>query len=379
MELGNATGFDLELEDRGQLGHQALLAARNQLLWMAMRDPGLAGVRPNGLEDAPQYSLNIDREKANAMGVSISNLDSIIQGAIGSQYINLFLRDGRVKQVYIQGVQSSRMLPSDLSLWYVRNSAGGMVPFDAFLGGSWTLGPQKVENYNGLTSFEILGAPAPGSSTGAAIAAMERMLTNLPPGVGYEWTGLSYEQQKSGAQTGPLYAVSLVVILLSLAALYESWSIPIAVLLVVPLGVVGAIIATLARSLDNDVYFQVGLLTTVGLTVKNAILIVEFAKTFLDAGLAPQQAAVKAAQERLRPILMTSIAFAFGTLPLAIATGAGAASRIAIGTAVVGGIVGATALTIFFVPVFFVTVLHLFRRGPRQLPDEIAPAAAQEA
>ena len=379
MELGNATGFDLELEDRGQLGHQALLAARNQLLWMAMRDPGLAGVRPNGLEDAPQYSLNIDREKANAMGVSISNLDSIIQGAIGSQYINLFLRDGRVKQVYIQGVQSSRMLPSDLSLWYVRNSAGGMVPFDAFLGGSWTLGPQKVENYNGLTSFEILGAPAPGSSTGAAIAAMERMLTNLPPGVGYEWTGLSYEQQKSGAQTGPLYAVSLVVILLSLAALYESWSIPIAVLLVVPLGVVGAIIATLARSLDNDVYFQVGLLTTVGLTVKNAILIVEFAKTFLDAGLAPQQAAVKAAQERLRPILMTSIAFAFGTLPLAIATGAGAASRIAIGTAVVGGMVSATALTIFFVPVFFVTVLHLFRRGPRQLPDEIAPAAAQEA
>jgi multidrug efflux pump len=238
--------------------------------------------------------------------VSISNLDAIIQGAFGSQYVNLFLRGGRVKQVYVQGERAARMLPSDLSGWYVRNSSGGMVPFDAFLSGSWTLRPQKVENYNGVSSFEILGAPSPGSSTGAAMAAMQRLVGKLPAGVGYEWTGLSYEQQKSGSQTGPLYAISLIVILLCLAALYESWTIPIAVLLVVPLGVVGAIGATLLRGLDNNVYFQVGLLTTVGLAVKNAILIVEFAKDFFNAGMAPARAAVKAAQERLRPILMTS-------------------------------------------------------------------------
>jgi multidrug efflux pump len=381
MELGNATGFDLELEDRGQLGHEKLLAARNQLLGMASQTPGLIAVRPNGLEDAPQYRLDIDREKANALGVSVSNLDTTIQGALASEYVNQFMRGGRVKQVYIQGDAGSRMLPSDLSQWYVRNTAGNMVPFDTFLSGTWALGPQKVEGYNGLTSFEILGVPAPGGSTGAAMATMQSLVAKLPPGVGYEWTGLSYEQEKSGAQTGPLYAISLIVILLCLAALYESWSIPLAVLLVVPLGVIGAIIATLMAGLDNDVYFQVGLLTTIGLAVKNAILIVEFAKAFFDGGMSLAESAIKAAQERLRPILMTSIAFMFGTFPLAIASGAGAASRVAIGTAVVGGMMSATLLAIFFVPVFFVVVLRLFRVTARrsiQSTGHVTPDAGQE-
>lgn len=379
MELGNATGFDLQLEDRGQLGHERMLAARNQLLGMAARNPLLFAVRPNGLEDAPQFLLHIDREKANAYGVSVTNLNTTIEGALGSEFVNQFMRGDRVKQVYVQGDSGSRMLPADLSRWYVRNTAGNMVPFDAFLYGTWTLGPQKVEGYNGLTSYEILGGPAPGHSTGEAMAAMRAILATLPPGVGYEWTGLSYEQEKSGSQTGALYAISLVVVLLCLAALYESWPIPIAVLFVVPLGVIGAIVATLCSGLANDVYFQVGLLTTVGLAVKNAILIVEFAKAFFDAGASLADSAIKAAQERLRPILMTSIAFVFGTAPLAVATGAGAASRVAIGTAVVGGMVSATILAIFFVPVFFVSVLRFFRVKPRLPALQPAPTVMQEA
>jgi multidrug efflux pump len=379
MELGNATGFDLELEDRGQLGHGKLLDARNQLLGMAAQDPMLFAARPNGLEDAPQYHLEMNRESAEAMGASVADLNTTVQGALGSEFVNLFTLDGRVKQVFVQGEPEGRMLPSDLSRWYVRNSAGDMVPFDTFLTGSWTIGPQKVENYNDVPSYEILGQPAPGSSTGAAMATMEQFISKLPPGIGYEWTGLSYEQQKAGSQTGPLYVISLIVVLLCLAALYESWPIPIAVLLVVPLGVVGAIGVTLLRGLDNDVYFQVGLLTTVGLATKNAILIVEFAKAFFDAGTPLAEAAVKAAQERLRPILMTSIAFVFGTLPLMVATGAGAASRVAIGTAVVGGMLSATVLAIFFVPVFFVLVLHLFRIRPRPSPAHVPIGAGQEA
>jgi multidrug efflux pump len=381
LELGNATGFDLELQDRAQLGHEKLLAARNQLLGMAAQDHSLFAVRPNGLEDAPQFHLDIDREKADALGVSISDLDATVQGALGSQFVNLFTRNGRVKQVYVQGEPDSRMLPSELSRWYVRNGNGDMVPFDAVLTGSWTLGPQKVEGYNEVPSFEIQGQPAPGGSTGAAMATLERMIQKLPPGVGYEWTGLSYEEQKAGSQTGPLYAISLTVVLLCLAALYESWPVPISVLLVVPLGVVGAICATLFRGLDNDVYFQVGLLTTVGLATKNAILIVEFAKAFFDGGMPLVEAAKQAAHERLRPILMTSIAFVCGTLPLTIATGAGASSRIAIGTAVVGGMLTATLLAIFFVPVFFVAILSLFRVKPRPRPSvaQKAPVAGQEA
>ncbi|WP_400771132.1 efflux RND transporter permease subunit [Methylosinus sporium] len=379
MELGNATGFDLQLEDRGRLGHDKLLAARNQLLAMAAQDPALAGVRPNGLEDAPQYRLKIDREKANALGVSVSDLNAAIQGALGSQYVNQFLRAGRVKQVYVQGDTSSRMSPSDLARWHVRNSSGKMVPFDAFVDGAWTSGPQKVEGYNGLTSFEILGAPAPGHSTGEAMAAMQRLIEKLPAGVGYEWTGLSYEEQKSGSQTAPLYALSLAVVLLCLAALYESWTIPLAVILVVPLGVIGSIVATLGSGLANDVYFQVGLLTTVGLAVKNAILIVEFAKAFFDAGATLEDAAIAAAGERLRPILMTSIAFVVGTLPLVVATGAGSAARIAIGTAVVGGMLSATLLAIFFVPALFVSVLGVFRVRPSRSVAHPSTLAAQEA
>ncbi|MBG0807911.1 efflux RND transporter permease subunit [Methylosinus sp. H3A] len=375
MELGNATGFDLQLEDRGQLGRDKFLAARDQLLGMAAQDVALAGVRPNGLEDAPQYRLKIDREKANALGVSVSDLNATIQGALGSQYVNQFLRSGRVKQVYVQGDTASRMAPSDLARWHVRNSSGKMVPFDAFLDGAWTLGPQKMESYNGLTSFEILGAPAPGHSTGEAMAAMQRLIEKLPPGVGYEWTGLSYEEQKSGSQTAALYAISLTVVLLCLAALYESWAIPLSVILVVPLGVIGAIVATLSSGLANDVYFQVGLLTTVGLAVKNAILIVEFAKAFFDNGATLVEAAIAAAGERLRPILMTSIAFVAGTLPLVFATGAGSASRIAIGTAVVGGMLSAALLAIFFVPAFFVSVSSAFRIRPNRIVEPRAPVA----
>ena len=257
------------------------------------------------------------------------------------------------------------MLPSDLAGWYVRNASGGMVPFDAFIKGHWTVGPQKVEGYNGQTSFEIQGAPAAGSSTGEAIATMERLLAHLPAGVGYEWTGISFEQQQSGSQTGALYAISLIVVLLALAALYESWPIPLAVLLTVPLGALGAVAANLLRGLNNDVYFQVGLLTTVGLSVKNAILIVEFAKNFFDNGVPLREAALRAAHERFRPIIMTSIAFVCGTFPLAITSGAGASSRIAIGTTVVGGMVSATVLAIFFVPFFFVSALRIFRVKPR--------------
>jgi len=379
LELGNATGFDLELEDRGQLGHEKLLAARNQLLGMAEQSPILAAVRPNGLEDAPQYQLKVDREKAEAFGVTIADLNATIQGVLGSTYVNQFMRAGRVKQVYVQGEPQSRMLPVDLGKWYVRNASGGMVPFSAIIDGVWTVGPQKVEGYNGLTSYEILGTPSPGHSTGEAMAEIQKLIQKLPQGIGYEWTGLSYEQQKSGSQTGPLYAISILVVVLCLAALYESWAIPLAVILVVPLGIIGAIGATLYSGLDNDVYFQVGLLTTVGLAVKNAILIVEFAKAFFDQGDTLADAALKAAKERLRPILMTSIAFIFGTLPLMVATGAGAGSRVAIGTAVVGGMLTATVLAIFFVPVFFVAVLKVFRIKPRSIASEPSNPVVQEA
>ena len=378
MELGNTTGFDMELEDVGQVGHEKLLAARNQLLGMAAKEPGLVGVRPNGLDDAPQYKLEIDREKASALGVSISNLNTTIEGALGSIYVGQLTRGGRVKDVYVQGEASSRMLPSDLAHWYVRNGSGDMAPFDAFLTGSWTLGPQKVEGYNGPTSYEILGAPAPGSSTGAAMATMAQLASRLPPGISYQWTGLSYEEQKAGSQTLALSAISLIVVLLCLAALYESWPVPFAVMLVVPLGVVGAILAAQLRGLSDDVYFQVGLLTPVGLAVKNAILIVKFAKAFYDGGMSLAEAARKAAEERLRPILMTSIAFMLGTLPLAVADGAGAAARIAIGTAVVGGMISATLLAVFFIPIFFVSVLRVFRVKPRP-SQSAAPAELQEA
>jgi multidrug efflux pump len=378
LELGNATGFDLELEDRGNLGPNQFLAARNQFLALAAKDPLLVAVRPNGLDFASQYQLQVDREKASALGLSIADVDTTIEGALASEFVDQFTRGGRVKQVYVQGEADARMLPTDLSRWYVRNSSGGMVPFDTFLSGSWTLGPQKVENYNGLTSFEIQGVPAPGVSSGTALTEVERLVAKLPKGVTSDWTGISFEQVKAGSQTFALYVISLVFVLLCLAALYESWPIPIAVMLVVPLGVIGAIAATLTRGLDNDVYFQVGLLTTMGLATKNAILIVEFAKAFFDGGMPLAESALKAAHERFRPILMTSIAFVFGTLPLAVSTGAGAASRIAIGTAVVGGMVSATVLAVFFVPIFFVVVLKLFRVKPRAVQSHGSAISVKE-
>ena len=377
-ELGNASGFDMELLDQGNVGHAGLLAARNQLLGLAARDRRVFGVRPNGIEDAPQYKLDIDRAKANAFGVSLADVSTLIEGAFGSTYVNQFLRAGRVKQVYVQGEPSSRMLPDELGAWYLRNSGGTLVPFSTVMRGQWLVGSQKVEGYDGSASFEILGSPPPGGSSGDAIAAMDELAGKLPRGIGHAWTGLSFEQQQAGSQTTILYAMSGIVILFCLAALYESWAIPVAVMLVIPLGIVGAIGATLLRGMDDDVYFQVGLLTTVGLAIKNAILIVEFAKDFFDRGATLREAAVRAARERLRPILMTSLAFVCGVVPLAIATGAGAASRMAIGTAVVGGMVTATLLAVFFVPVFFTVVLRLFRVRPRHAPgaeDTAGPVA----
>jgi multidrug efflux pump len=376
LELGNATGFDFQLMDRAGLGHAALLAARNKLLAEAAKSPILAAVRPNSVEDAPQYKLNIDREKARVLGVSIEDLNSVLKTAWGSTYVNDFIDRGRVKKVYVQGMPSSRMLPDDLNKWYVRNAQGDMVPFSAFSSAEWTYGPQKLNRYNGVPAYEILGQPAPGHSTGEAMAEMERIAATMPPGIGYEWTGLSYEERLSGSQAPALYAISLIVVFLCLAALYESWSIPTAVMMVVPLGIVGALAATLLRGLSNDVYFQVGLLTTVGLAAKNAILIVEFAKEHYESGASLSEAAIHAARQRLRPILMTSMAFILGVVPLAIANGAGSGSQNAIGTGVIGGMLTATFLAIFFVPTFFVAVLRLFKvkrqreRGDPHDPDD---------
>jgi multidrug efflux pump len=361
LELGNATGFDFELLDRSNAGHAKLMAARNQLLAAAAKDPRLMAVRPNGLNDEPQYTIAIDQEKANAQSLSIADINTTLSAAWGSAYINDFIDRGRVKRVYIQGEASSRMLPDQLDNWYVRNSLGQMVRFSSFATARWTYGSPKLERYNGVPSMEILGMPAPGQSTGTAMEAMQELASKLPPGFGYDWTGLSYEEAKSGSQTGLLYAGSLIVVFLCLAALYESWSIPAAVLLVVPLGVVGAVLATLLRGLNNDIYFQVGLLTTIGLSAKNAILIVEFAKANFEAGKNLADAATTAAHERLRPILMTSLAFILGVAPLAISSGAGSGGQNAIGTGVIGGMLSATVLAILLVPVFFVVVLRMFR------------------
>ena len=366
LELGNATGFDFELLDRGNLGHKSLMAARNQLLGLAAKDPTLMAVRPNGLDDEPQYRFAFDREKASAFSLTMADINNTLADAWGSGYVNDFIDRGRIKRVFIQSDESSRMLPLDFNKWYVRNSLGQMVPFSAFATGSWIYGSPKLERYNGVPSVEILGAPAPGQSTGAALTAMEKLAAQLPTGISYEWTALSYEEKKAGSQVGSLYAISLLVVFLCLAALYESWSIPFAVMLVVPLGIFGAILATLWRGLNNDVFFQVGLLTTIGLSAKNAILIVEFAKENFEQGMDLVEATVRAAHQRLRPILMTSLAFVLGVLPLAIASGAGSGGQNAIGTGVIGGMLAATFLAIFFVPLFFVVMLRLFRVTPRR-------------
>ncbi|CAJ1929553.1 efflux RND transporter permease subunit [Aeromonas salmonicida] len=348
-ELGTATGFDFYLQDRAGLGHDKLMAARNQLLGMAAQDPNLERVRPNGMEDTPQLDVKIDYEKALAQGLSISDINSTLSTAWGSSYVNDFVDRGRVKKVYLQADAPFRMNPEDLKLWYVRNSTGQMVPFSAFASTEWSFGSPRLERYNGVSAMEIVGEAAPGKSTGDAMAAIEQMVKQLPEGIGIEWTGLSLQERQAGSQAPALYAISLLVVFLCLAALYESWSIPFSVMLVVPLGVLGAILAATMRGLENDVYFQVGLLTTIGLSAKNAILIVEFAKELYDKGMGLGEAVVEAARLRLRPILMTSLAFILGVLPLVISSGAGASSRNAIGTGVMGGMISATVLAIFFV------------------------------
>jgi hydrophobe/amphiphile efflux-1 (HAE1) family protein len=359
FELGNATGFDFELIDRASVGHQVLMDARGKLLELAAKSPAIGSLRANGLDDEPQYQLDIDWERASALGLSIANISDTLAAGWGSSYVDQFIDRGRVKKVFIQGDVDTRMLPQDLDRWYVRNTAGSMIPFSAFSGAHWTYGSPKLERYNGSASLEFLGAPAAGKSSGDALDAMEALVKELPKGVGYEWTGLSYEERLSGSQAPMLYAISLTIVFLCLAALYESWSIPVAVMLVVPLGIIGTVLATMLRGLSNDVFFQVGLLTTVGLAAKNAILIVEFAKENHDSGMELIEATVTAARQRLRPILMTSLAFILGVLPLAIATGAGAGGRTAIGTGVIGGMVTATVLAVFLVPVFFVSIRKL--------------------
>jgi hydrophobe/amphiphile efflux-1 (HAE1) family protein len=362
FELGNATGFDFELVDRASVGHEALMQARGQLLEAATKDPVIGLLRPNGLADEPQYQLDIDWERASALGISIANINDSLAGGWGSSYINQFLDRGRVKKVFIQGDEDSRMLPQDLDRWYVHSASGEMTPFSAFSTAHWAYGSPKLERYNGLSSLEFLGAPAPGRSSGEALSAMEALAAKMPKGIGYEWTGLSYEERRAGSQAPMLYAISLTVVFLCLAALYESWSIPVAVMLVVPLGIIGTVLATSVRGLGNDVFFQVGLLTTVGLASKNAILIVEFAKEYHDRGMDLIEATVTAARQRLRPILMTSLAFILGVMPLAVATGAGAGGRTAIGTGVIGGMLTATVLAVFLVPVFFVLIRTVFKQ-----------------
>jgi multidrug efflux pump len=360
IELGNASGFDLQLQDVGGVGHGALMAARNQLLGMAAQNKALAGVRPNGQEDTPQYKVTIDQQKATALGLTVSDVNSVLSVGWGSAYVNDFVDQGRVKKVFMQGQADARMTPEDLGKWFVRNSAGEMVPFSAFASGEWIYASPRLERYNGLSSVNIQGSPAPGISSGVAMAEMEKIIAQLPPGIGFEWTGLSVEERDSGSQTPMLYTISILIVFLCLAALYESWSVPFSVLLVIPLGIIGTVIATWGFNLANDVYFQVGLLTVVGLAAKNAILIVEFAKELQEGGMPVREATLEAVKLRLRPILMTSIAFGLGVLPLAMASGAGSGSQNAIGVGVLGGMLTATFLGIFFVPVFFVLVRSTF-------------------
>ena len=358
--LGNSSGFDLMLQDSGNVGHEGLLEARNMLLGMAAQNDKVAGVRPNGQEDAPQLKVDINQEQAAAYGLSMANINSVISTAWGSSYINDFVDRGRVKRVFVQGEPSSRTNPSDIGKWYVRNNNNDMIPFDAFSSSKWETGSPGLTRYNSLASMNIQGSAAPGLSTGEAMDAMEAMVAELPDGISYEWTGLSLEEQKSGAQAPMLYAISILVVFLCLAALYESWSIPFSVLLVIPLGVLGAVIFTWLRGLSNDVYLQVGLLTVVGLSAKNAILIIEFARDHQEEGYTLKEAVMTAARQRLRPIIMTSLAFGLGVVPLFIATGAGSGSQNAIGTSVVGGVVTATLLGIFFIPMFYIWVRSMF-------------------
>ncbi|CFQ44230.1 aminoglycoside/multidrug efflux system [Yersinia frederiksenii] len=362
--LGGSSGFDMELQDHGGLGHDKLMAARDQLLQLASQNPALTRVRHNGLDDSPQLQIDIDQRKAQALGVSLDDINNTLKTAWGSTYVNDFVDRGRVKKVYVQSEATARMLPEDVNKWYVSNSSGGMVPFSAFSTTRWEYGSPRLERYNGYSALEIVGEAAPGVSTGTAMNVMEDLVKQLPNGFGLEWTGMSYQERLSGSQAPALYAISLLVVFLCLAALYESWSIPFSVMLVVPLGVIGAVAATWMRGLENDVYFQVGLLTIIGLSAKNAILIVEFASELNNKGKDLVEATLEASRQRLRPILMTSLAFVFGVLPMAISQGAGSGSQHAVGTGVMGGMISATVLAIFFVPLFFVLVRRRFPGRP---------------
>jgi len=375
VELGTANGFDFVLQDRAGLGHEKLMQARGRFLEMAAKDPSVIGVRPNGQEDTPEFKLDIDLAKAGALGVSVSEISDELSTAWGSAYLNDFIDRGRIKKVYLQADAQFRMLPEDINKWYVRNNAGTMVPFSSFTDARWTYGSPRLERYNGLPSIEILGQAAPGKSSGDAMKTVEDIASRLPKGIGYDWTGLSFQERLSGSQAPMLYGISLLVVFLCLAALYESWAIPFSVMLVVPLGVFGALAAASLRGLPNDVYFQVGLLTTIGLSAKNAILIVEFAKDLHDAGMGLIEAILAAVRMRLRPILMTSFAFILGVMPLAVSKGAGSGSQNAIGTGVIGGMFSATVLAIFFVPLFFFLICGLSgktRQGPTSDEQHVA-------
>jgi len=374
-ELGQANGFDFMLQDRGGLGHEKLMAARGKLLGMAMQNPKLVAVRPNGQDDSPQFKLDIDDVRAGALGVSLSDINSVLTTAWGSTYVNDFIDNGRVKRVFLQSAAEYRMLPEDLGRWYVKNNRGEMVPFSAFSSARWQYGSPRLERYNGVSSVQIQGQPKPGVSTGEAMAEMEKMAAKLPEGIGFEWSGLSYEEKNAGAQAPALYAISLLVVFLSVAALYESWTIPFVNLLMIPLGLVGAVTAVTLRLLPNDIYLQIGLLTTVGLSTKNAILIIQFIKEQMSQGHELIDATLSAVRIRLRPVIMTSLAFFFGTLPLALATGAGAAAQNAIGTAVTGGLLSATFIDLIFIPFFFVLISRRFGKK-REKPEDARASVA---
>jgi len=378
IELGTATGFDFMLEDRGAVGHEKLAQAQMRLLQLAAQDPRLARVRPNGMFDVPMYKVDIDWEKAGALGVPVSSVQNYLSGSFGSAYIGNFVQGGRVKRVYAQAEARFRMLPEDLAHLYVRNKAGELVPLSAVASGRWVYGSPRLERYNSFPAMDIQGDAGPGHSTGEAMQAMEEITRKLGGEFGGEWTGVSYQQQMASSQTGLLYAFSILAIFLVLAALYESWTVPITVLLALPLGVIGGVIATSSRSMPNDVYFQIGLLTVLGLTTKNAILIVQFAKAHLEEGMSLIDATVLGAKLRLRPIVMTSLAFGFGVLPLALARGAGAGAMKAIGTSVLGGMLTATFLAIFFIPLFYVVIVRVFGGRRRAAAGSAGVVAAAE-
>jgi multidrug efflux pump len=361
-ELGRAQGFAFYLQDNTNRGHDALIAARNQFLGAAAKTSLLANVRPNGQEDTPQFRIDIDEEKAGALGLSMAGINQTLTVAWGGQYIDDFLDRGRVKRVYLQADAPFRMVPEDFQRWYVRNESGDMVPFSAFATSHWQFGSPRLERFNGFAAVELNGEAAPGVSSGDAMAEVERLVGELPAGYSIAWTGASYQERAAGAQTPMLYTLSVLIVFLCLAALYESWSIPASVMLVVPLGIAGAVLATFARGLERDVYFQVAMLTTVGLASKNAVLIVEFAKLNMEHGLGLVESVMSAVKDRLRPIIMTSMAFGLGVLPLALATGAGSGAQRAIGTGVIGGMLAGTFLGVFFVPLFFVLVQNWVRR-----------------